>query len=75
MKKMNQISKKHIDKYKEKKFDYKDIANLKNYISENDKIIPKRTTGLTAKEQRSLSKAIKLARFIGLIPYCDQHKV
>lgn len=57
-----------------KTFDYKDISVLKNYISENNKIIPKRTTGLTAKEQRLLAKAVKLARFLGLIPYCDQHK-
>lgn len=59
---------------KTKIFDYKDILTLKNYISENNKIIPKRTTGLSAKEQRSLSKAVKLARFLALIPYCDQHK-
>jgi small subunit ribosomal protein S18 len=57
-----------------KTFDYKDISTLKNYISENNKIIPKRTTGLSAKEQRALSKAVKLARFLALIPYCDQHK-
>lgn len=56
-------------------FDYKDIALLKNYISENNKIIPKRTTGLPSKEQRKLAKAIKLARFLALIPYCEQHKV
>ena len=59
---------------KTKTFDYKDITNLKSYISENNKIIPKRTTGLSAKEQRSLSRAVKLARFLALIPYCDQHK-
>ncbi len=56
-------------------FDYKDISLLKNYISENNKIIPKRTTGLSAKEQRKLAKSIKLARFIALLPYCEQHKV
>lgn len=65
---------KNIQIQKTKIFDYKDISTLKNYISENNKIIPKRTTGLTAKEQRSLSKAVKLARFLALIPYCDQHK-
>ncbi|CAB3976242.1 30S ribosomal protein S18 [Candidatus Azoamicus ciliaticola] len=59
---------------KTKTFDYKDIINLKSYISENNKIIPKRTTGLSAKEQRSLARAVKLARFLALIPYCDQHK-
>ena len=63
------------NKNKSKTFDYKDISILKNYISENGKIIPKRTTGLNAKEQRSLANAIKLSRFLALIPYCDQHKV
>jgi len=58
-----------------KRFDYKDIQTLKNYISENGKIIPKRATGLKAKEQRALAKAIKNARFLALLPYCDQHKV
>lgn len=59
---------------KTKTFDYKDITTLKTYISENNKIIPKRTTGLSAKEQRALARAVKLARFLALIPYCDQHK-
>ncbi|HIH2763060.1 MAG TPA: 30S ribosomal protein S18 [Candidatus Azoamicus sp.] len=58
-----------------KLFDYKDILDLKNYISETYKIVPKRTTGLCAKEQRLLAKAIKISRFLALIPYCDQHKV
>ena len=52
-------------------FDYKDITTLKNYISENNKIMPKRLTGLTAKDQRMLAKAIKIARFLALIKYCD----
>lgn len=70
---MNTIIKK--TNKKTKIFDYKDVQNLKNYISENGKIIPKRTTGLNAKEQRNLSKAIKIARFLSLLPYCDKHKV
>ncbi len=57
------------------KFDYKDIVTLKNYISESGKIIPRRVTGLTTKEQRYLSNAVKLARFLAFLPYCDQHKV
>ncbi len=62
-------------KEKCKVFDYKDIQTLKNYISENGKIIPKRATGLKAKEQRALARAVKNARFLALLPYCDQHKV
>ncbi len=60
---------------KTKIFDYKDTTTLKNYISENGKIIPRRATGLKAKEQRLLSKAIKFSRFLAFLPYCDQHKV
>jgi len=69
------ISQEKKVKNKTKTFDYKDILTLKNYISDNGKIIPKRTTGLNAKEQRSLSQAVKIARFLALLPYCDQHKV
>jgi len=65
-----------MNKTKNKKqFDYKDINTLKEYISENGKIIPKRITGLSAKDQRSLAASIKLARFLSLIPYCNSHKV
>lgn len=58
-----------------KNFDYKDITTLKPYISDSGKIIPRRVTGLSAKDQRILSKSIKLARFLAYLPYCDQHKV
>lgn len=54
--------------------DYKDIALLKNYISETGKIVPSRITGTQSRYQRQLANAIKLARFIGLLPYCDSHR-
>jgi small subunit ribosomal protein S18 len=54
--------------------DYKDINLLKNYISETGKIVPSRITGIQARAQRQLSKAIKHARFLGLLPYCDSHR-
>jgi len=53
--------------------DYKDINTLKNYITESGKIVPSRITGTRAKYQRQLSKAIKKARFLSLLPYTDQH--
>lgn len=56
------------------KFDYKDLNTLKSYISETGKIIPRRITGLSAKDQRNLAKNVKIARFLSLLPYCDQHK-
>jgi len=54
--------------------DYKDINLLRNYIMENGKIVPSRITGTSAKYQRQLSTAIKRARFLALIPYCDSHE-
>jgi len=54
--------------------DYKDIATLKNYITETGKIVPSRITGTKARYQRQLATAIKRARFLALLPYTDSHK-
>ncbi len=53
--------------------DYKDLGTLKNYITETGKIVPSRITGTSAKYQRQLSSAIKRARYLALLPYCDAH--
>ena len=54
--------------------DYKDVELLKAYITETGKIVPSRITGTKAKYQRQLSKAIKRARYLALLPYTDGHK-
>lgn len=54
--------------------DYKDIDLLKSFITETGKIIPSRITGTKARYQRQLAKAIKLARYLALLPYCDRHE-
>ena len=54
--------------------DYKNVELLKGYISEAGKIVPSRITGTQARYQRQLAKAIKQARFLALLPYCDSHK-
>ncbi len=54
--------------------DYKDIENLKLYITEYYKIIPSRITGISAKNQRKLALSIKIARYLSLLPYTDLHK-
>ena len=56
-----------------KDIDYKDVNLLRKFIMENGKIVPSRITGTKASYQRKLAKAIKLARFIALLPYCDRH--
>jgi small subunit ribosomal protein S18 len=53
--------------------DYKDIGVLRKFIMENGKIVPSRITGTKAKYQRLLAKAIKLARYVALLPFCDRH--
>ncbi len=54
--------------------DYKNLDMLSEYITETGKIVPSRITGTSAKYQRQLSTAIKHARFIALLPFCDAHK-
>ena len=51
------------------KIDYKDVKLLQRYISERGKIVPSRITAVSANKQRELSKAIKRARFLGLLPF------
>ena len=53
--------------------DYKDIPLLKNFVTETGRIIPSRLTGTKHYFQRKLTKAIKYARFLALLPYCDSH--
>ncbi len=50
-------------------FDYKDPQQLRYFITERGKIVPRRISGLTAKQQRELTLAIKRARNIALLPY------
>lgn len=52
-----------------KHIDYKDIEVLKRFLSPNARILSRRRTDITAKNQRKLSEAIKRARFMGLLPY------
>ncbi|MFL2697921.1 MAG: 30S ribosomal protein S18 [Gammaproteobacteria bacterium] len=53
--------------------DYKDIKLLSEFITETGKIIPARLTGTSAKYQRQLTKAVKMARHLALLPYSDTH--
>ena len=53
--------------------DYKDLATLKNYVTETGKIVPSRITGTRSFYQRQLAQAVKRARYLALLPYTDQH--
>ena len=52
--------------------DYKDVKLLQRYVSERGKMVPSRITAVSAKKQRELARAIKRARFLGLLPYLIQ---
>jgi small subunit ribosomal protein S18 len=54
--------------------DYKDIDLLKGFLTESGKIVPSRITGTKAKAQRALTRAVKRARYLALLPYCDAHE-
>jgi small subunit ribosomal protein S18 len=52
-----------------KEIDYKDIENLLKFITERGKILPRRITGVSAKNQKKLATAIKRARHMALLPF------
>ena len=54
--------------------DYKDLDTLNEFITETGKIVPSRITGTSAKYQRQLATAVKRARYVALLPFCDAHK-
>ncbi len=53
----------------DQKIDYKDIELLKLFITEQGKILPRRATGITVQQQRKITKAIKRARMLALLPF------
>lgn len=52
--------------------DYKDVNTLRRYISSFGKIVPRKRSGVSMKHQRMLAKAIKRARFMGLLPFVQK---
>lgn len=53
--------------------DYKDVLVLRRFITDRGKIMPRKYSGVTSKNQRKLSTEIKRARYMALLPYTDQH--
>ncbi len=51
---------------------YKDTKSLKRFLSESGKILPRRRTGLSAKMQRRLTREVKRARHLALLPYTSR---
>jgi small subunit ribosomal protein S18 len=57
-----------IDDY----IDYKDSKQLQKFITDQGKIIPRRITGLSAKQHRELVRAVKRARQVAILPYVSE---
>lgn len=51
--------------------DYKDLELLRKFVTERGKILPRRITGLTARQQRQMTRAIKYARQLAMLPYVN----
>lgn len=52
--------------------DYKDIDLLRKFITDQGKILSRRSTGLTAKQQKKITKYIKRARILSLLPFLSK---
>lgn len=52
--------------------DYKDVDLLKQFLNPHGRIVGKKRSGLTAKQQRSVEEAVKRARYMGLLPYIQK---
>lgn len=64
----NNKARRVIDEY----IDYKDSKKLQKFISDQGKIIPRRITGLSAKQHRELVRAIKRARQVAILPFVSE---
>lgn len=52
--------------------DYKDVDLLKQFINPHGRVMNRKRTNLTAKQQRQVEAAVKRARFMGLLPYVQK---
>ena len=54
--------------------DYKNVVQLKNYISDKGKILPNKVTKTCTKHQRRVAKAIKRSRMLALLSFVDKYR-
>ena len=64
----------YLCEHKVELIDYKDENLLSRFVTERGKIVPSRITGACAPHQRKLTRAIKRARYLSLLPYVDDHR-
>lgn len=69
-------AKQHDEEFKDaRNVAYHNLPLLRKHVMDAGRIIPSRTTNASASRQRKVTKEIKRARFLSLLPYCDRHKV
>nr|YP_009944595.1 ribosomal protein S18 [Osmundea sinicola]QFR99889.1 ribosomal protein S18 [Osmundea sinicola] len=66
---MNTYKKTNIKELNHNTIDYKDIDLLRKFINDQGKILSRRSTGLNAKQQKRITKSIKRARVLALLPF------
>ena len=54
--------------------DYKDVRRLEKFMTDRAKVVPRRVSGMCARHQVQVSRAIKRARFVAILPYSSEHK-
>ncbi len=69
---MNSYSKKSLKITNNKILDYKDIDILRKFINDQGKILSRRSTGLQSKQQKKVTKSIKRARILALLPFLNK---
>ena len=69
---MNSNKQDYFNENNIKYIDFKDVYLLKKFLNPHARIISRKRTGITAKNQRNLATAVKRARFMGLLPYVSR---
>nr|YP_009394134.1 ribosomal protein S18 [Rhodomela confervoides]ARW62696.1 ribosomal protein S18 [Rhodomela confervoides] len=69
---MNLYKKTNIKELKKEVIDYKDIDLLRKFINDQGKILSRRSTGLSSKQQKKITKSIKRARLLALMPFLNK---
>nr|YP_010619666.1 Ribosomal protein S18 [Tayloriella tenebrosa]WAX03679.1 Ribosomal protein S18 [Tayloriella tenebrosa] len=66
---MNTYKKSNLKELPKETIDYKDIDLLRKFINDQGKILSRRSTGLNSKQQKKITKSIKRARLLALLPF------
>lgn len=62
-----------VNRNTDQAIDYKNLDLLKSSVLDSGRIIPGRITNMSPRKQRAISRSVKLARYLSLLPYTDKH--